>query len=66
MRDIKLWRKLSNISAYSCGAVAIIDTFFEKYFKDFNTIIIVFLILTIILFLISTLMKFYIKRKRSI
>jgi DMSO/TMAO reductase YedYZ heme-binding membrane subunit len=65
MKNKEFWKKLSNISAYSCGTVAIIHTFFRSHIEDFIYVIIAIEIVTICLFLLSELMKFILKRKSN-
>lgn len=60
---LKRWRLISNISAYTGGALAIIDTFFGNYIN--GTFIIIIMVLTIALFLISKLMEFILKKQNK-
>lgn len=60
---LNFWRTVSNISAYSCGGVAITNTFFKKYISsEYAPVIIWLLAITILLFFIAELMKMSIKR----
>lgn len=63
MRNIGLWRKLSNISAYTCGVVAIIHTLFNQDIKKFVIVFVIIEAVTIMVFLLSELMKFIIRSK---
>lgn len=64
MKNFELWRKLSNITGYTCLAIAIIRAFFRKYVDDYIVIIMAFGAVMLIVFLFSELMKFLIKNKK--
>jgi len=57
MKEPNHWRKVSNISAYTCGTIVIIHTFFGKYLLDYITVVIVIEAATIALFIVSEAMK---------
>jgi hypothetical protein len=62
MKNIIIWKKLSNISGYTCLAVAAIHAFFKSYLASVIPVIIGIEIVALIVFLISETMKFALKR----
>lgn len=63
MKHYSFWQKTSNVSAYTCGFVAIVHTFFRNYIESFIYVIITIEVVAISLFLISEVMKFILKKK---
>ena len=64
MKSRQFWDRISNLSAYTCGVIAILHTFFRQYFLDIIEVFVAIEIVTICLFLFAESMKF-IKRKRN-
>ena len=63
MKEPNHWRKVSNISAYTCGTIVIIHTFFGKYLLDYITVVIVIEAATIALFIVSEAMKLTMRKQ---
>ena len=57
------WKKLSTISAWTCGITAIIHSFFRRYIENYISIIVIIESLTVVIFLISEFMKLIIKHQ---
>ena len=63
MKDYSLWKKTSNIAAYTGGTCAIIHTFFKEFADKYITVFVVFYILTITLYVVSELAKLRYRKK---
>lgn len=62
MGNINLWKKISIISAWICGAIAILLAFFRKYLGEDILALLIIETLLITIYLFSEIMKFIIKR----
>ena len=63
MEKLKFWRRISNISVFTCGGAAIIHNFFREYIIDYILLFCFIEAISIIAYLISEFMKFNIKKK---
>lgn len=58
------WKKISNISAFTCGFVAIVHTFFRESIKSIVYFVIFIEVVTICVFFIAEVFKFLSKKKK--
>lgn len=65
VKKLNNWRKISNISAYTCGVVVIIHTFFREYLLKYIPILVAIEAATIALFLFAELMKLIIRKRKN-
>ena len=63
MISILFWRKLSSVSAYTCGIVALIHTFFRDYVINYIDVIITLEVITISLYILAFFVKQSIAKK---
>jgi hypothetical protein len=65
MKDIDTWRKLSNISGYTCGVIGIAHIFFRNYLGGFHSSLMIILAIILFVFLFSQLMKLIINNRNK-
>lgn len=65
MKQYNFWKALSNIAAYTVGAIGIIHYFFREYIVNIIRSVWVIEILLVICVLVAELMKMIIKNKKS-
>lgn len=65
MKNLFIWKRISNLAAYSCGAAAILRFFFREYIDHpWIDLLMLFIAAMICLFLVAEVMKYLISNNK--